>query len=174
VEELPLGAGAGAHGRPNARRCRRIFSPSSDKLDANHPDLKQVEAELRAQVQRAVNSGLKIDYVDYHMGTVFDNPQFREIAERLAEEYRLGMMQYFGEPDTIPSTKPSRVGDGAGSYASAAWRGVLQLPHSDTGGEAQRDHRSRMRAQRSLHLYDKRVVPGDFSEVITRAAPFSC
>jgi predicted glycoside hydrolase/deacetylase ChbG (UPF0249 family) len=78
------------------------FFPSSDALDANHPALKQVEAELRAQIQRAVNSGLKIDYVDYHMGTVFDNPRFREIAERLAREYRLGMMQYFGEPRYNP------------------------------------------------------------------------
>jgi predicted glycoside hydrolase/deacetylase ChbG (UPF0249 family) len=78
------------------------FFPSSNALDANHPDLKQVEAELRAQIQRAVNSGLKIDYVDYHMGTVLDNPRFREIAEHLAKEYRLGMMQYFGEPRYNP------------------------------------------------------------------------
>jgi hypothetical protein len=49
-----------------------------------------------------VNSGLKIDYVDYHMGTVFDNPRFREIAEHLANEYKLGMMQYFGEPRYNP------------------------------------------------------------------------
>jgi hypothetical protein len=43
------------------------------------------------------NSGLKIDYVDYHVGTVFNNPQFRDIAEHLANEHRLGVMQYFGE-----------------------------------------------------------------------------
>jgi chitin disaccharide deacetylase len=78
------------------------FFPSSDALDRNHPDLRQVEAELRAQIERAIHSGLKIDYVDYHMGTVFDNPQFREIAERLAKEYSLGMMHYFGEPAYNP------------------------------------------------------------------------
>jgi predicted glycoside hydrolase/deacetylase ChbG (UPF0249 family) len=78
------------------------FFPSSDLLDENHPDLRQVEAELRAQIERAIHSGLRIDYVDYHMGTVFDNPQFREIAERLAKEYRLGMMHYFGEPAYNP------------------------------------------------------------------------
>lgn len=50
----------------------------------------------------AHNSGLKIDHVDYHMGTVFDYPQFREIAEHLASEYKLGMMQYFGEPRHNP------------------------------------------------------------------------
>jgi len=78
------------------------FFPSSEALDANHPDLKQVDAELRAQVQAAMRSGLKIDYVDYHMGTVYDHPQFREIAERIAKENGLGMMQYFGEPRYNP------------------------------------------------------------------------
>jgi predicted glycoside hydrolase/deacetylase ChbG (UPF0249 family) len=78
------------------------FFPSSEALYKNHPDLKEVETELRAQIERAMHSGLKIDYVDYHMGTVYSNPQFREIAERLAKEYSLGMMQYFGEPRYNP------------------------------------------------------------------------
>ncbi len=68
-----------------------------------------------AQIQRALHSGLKIDYVDYHMGTVFRNPQFLAIAERLAKEYGFGMMQYFGEPrynpqyDARPADKPDSL-----------------------------------------------------------------
>jgi predicted glycoside hydrolase/deacetylase ChbG (UPF0249 family) len=58
---------------------------------------REVEKELRAQLERARHSGLKIDYVDYHMGTVSRYPEYREIAERLAKEYGLGMSQYFGE-----------------------------------------------------------------------------
>jgi predicted glycoside hydrolase/deacetylase ChbG (UPF0249 family) len=91
------------------------FFPSSKALDANHPDLKQVDAELRAQVQAAMRSGLKIDYLDYHMGTVYDHPEFREIAERIAKENGLGMMQYFGEPrynpqyDARPQDKPDSL-----------------------------------------------------------------
>ena len=73
------------------------FFPSSEALHQNHPDLKEVEKELRAQIERARGSGLKIDYVDYHMGTAVRYPEFREIAERLAKEYGLGMSQYFGE-----------------------------------------------------------------------------
>ena len=57
----------------------------------------EVEKELRAQIERARRSGLKIDYVDYHMGTAVRYPEFREITERLAKEYGLGMSQYFGE-----------------------------------------------------------------------------
>ena len=52
---------------------------------------------MRAQIERARRSGLKIDYVDYHMGTAVRYPEFRELTERLAREYGLGMSQYFGE-----------------------------------------------------------------------------
>ena len=73
------------------------FFATSEALHQNHPDLKEVEKELRAQIERARRSGLKIDYVDYHMGTVVRYPEFRDIAERLAKEYGLGMSQYFGD-----------------------------------------------------------------------------
>jgi predicted glycoside hydrolase/deacetylase ChbG (UPF0249 family) len=73
------------------------FFPSAEALHNNHPNLGEVEKELRAQIERAVHSGLKIDYVDYHMGTVTRYPEFRAIAEKLAKEYGLGMSQYFGE-----------------------------------------------------------------------------
>ena len=78
------------------------FFQSSEELHRNHPDLKEVEKELRAQIQRALGSGLKIDYVDYHMGTAVRYPEFREITERLAKEFGLGMSQYFGETRNDP------------------------------------------------------------------------
>jgi predicted glycoside hydrolase/deacetylase ChbG (UPF0249 family) len=73
------------------------FFSTAAALHRNNPDLRQLEAELRAQIERARKSGLKIDYVDYHMGTVMRYPEFRDIAERLAKEYGLGMSQYFGD-----------------------------------------------------------------------------
>jgi predicted glycoside hydrolase/deacetylase ChbG (UPF0249 family) len=73
------------------------FFQSSAALWANKPNLQEVENELRAQIKRAVNSGLRIDYVDYHMGTVMRYPELREITERLAREFNLGMSGYFGE-----------------------------------------------------------------------------
>ena len=78
------------------------FFPSSEALHQHHPDLKEVERELRAQIERAIHSGLKIDYVDYHMGTATRYPEFREITERLAHEYGLGMSEYFGESENDP------------------------------------------------------------------------
>jgi len=78
------------------------FFSSSEALHQNHPKLAEVEQELRAQIDRAVHSGLKIDYVDYHMGTALRYPEFRAIAERLAQEYGLGMSEYFGEAEHDP------------------------------------------------------------------------
>ena len=78
------------------------FFPSSEALHQNHPKLREVERELRAQIERARHSGLRIDYVDYHMGTVSRYPEFRAIAERLAKEYGLGMAEYFAEKRDDP------------------------------------------------------------------------
>ncbi|MGH7713827.1 MAG: ChbG/HpnK family deacetylase [Gemmatimonadaceae bacterium] len=78
------------------------FFQSSEALYNNKPDLQEVEKELRAQIERALKSGLKIDYVDYHMGTVVGRPDFRDLTERLAQEYALGMSTYFGEPRHDP------------------------------------------------------------------------
>ena len=78
------------------------FFPSAADLFKNNPNLGEVEKELRAQVERAVKSGLKIDYLDYHIGTVRQRPEFLAIAEKLAKEYGLGMSQYFGETSLDP------------------------------------------------------------------------
>jgi predicted glycoside hydrolase/deacetylase ChbG (UPF0249 family) len=78
------------------------FFASADELYRNRPDLGELERELRAQIDRALKSGLKIDYVDYHMGTVVRYPEFRDLTERLAQEYGLGMSYYFGEPSHDP------------------------------------------------------------------------
>ena len=78
-----------------------FFSSSAD-LQANHASIREIEAELRAQIQRALKSGLKIDYVDYHMGTVMRYPEYQEVTERLAREFGLGMSGYFGEVQHDP------------------------------------------------------------------------
>ena len=89
------------------------FFQSSEALHRNHPDLQEVEKELLAQIERALRSGLRIDYVDYHMGTAVRYPEFREITERLAKEFGLGMSQYFGETrhDSQYSAAPSNKAD---------------------------------------------------------------
>jgi predicted glycoside hydrolase/deacetylase ChbG (UPF0249 family) len=74
------------------------FFPTIEALLANDPDPGEVEAELRAQIERARRAGLDIDYFDYHMGAVVSTPEMIEIVERLAKEYGVGLSRYFGEP----------------------------------------------------------------------------
>ena len=87
------------------------FFSTSEALHEHHPNIAEVERELRAQIERAKRTGLRIDYVDYHMGTATRYPEFRELTERLANEYHLGMSQYFtenrGNPqyDATPAAK---------------------------------------------------------------------
>ena len=75
------------------------FLPSRDTFFANNPKTEEVEIEIRAQIERAINSGLIISYLDYHMGTAVDKPELRNIVEKLAEEYGLAISRYFGEVD---------------------------------------------------------------------------
>lgn len=75
------------------------FFPSRAKLFGNNPSLKEIEIELRAQIERAIHSGLRIDYMDYHMGAAMQTLETRAIVEHLAEEYHLGISRYFDEVD---------------------------------------------------------------------------
>lgn len=77
-------------------------------------DLEEVERELRAQIERAREAGLEIDYLDYHMLTAVSTPELRSIVEGLAQEYGLGLAMYFGERsaslwDAAPESKLSSL-----------------------------------------------------------------
>jgi predicted glycoside hydrolase/deacetylase ChbG (UPF0249 family) len=74
-----------------------FFYPTRASLFAADPVTEEVEKELRAQIERAIGTGLRIDYVDYHMGAAVQTEVLRRVVERLAAEYELGIAQYFGE-----------------------------------------------------------------------------
>ncbi len=76
-----------------------FFFPSRSALFGNKPSLAEIEIELRAQIDRAVRSGVRIDYLDYHMGAAVQTVETRAIVERLAGEYGLAVSRYFDEVD---------------------------------------------------------------------------
>lgn len=59
--------------------------------------ITEIEKELRAQIERGLRSGLKIDYIDNHMGACTVTDAQRSLLEKLASEYKLGISGYFGE-----------------------------------------------------------------------------
>ncbi len=64
--------------------------------------MDDVERELSAQIERAQASGLKITYIDPHMGVALSTPAMRALTEKLAHKYKLAIsplstVSYFGE-----------------------------------------------------------------------------
>jgi predicted glycoside hydrolase/deacetylase ChbG (UPF0249 family) len=90
---------AGRDKVPSLVDSNGYFFPSRATFFANNPKAEEIEIELRAQIERAINSGVKISYVDYHMGTAVEKPEHRAIVEKLAKEYGLAISRYFGEVD---------------------------------------------------------------------------
>ena len=98
---------------PSLVDAEGYFFSTTAAFYANRPALTEIEKELRAQVDRALKSGLTIDYVDYHMGTALRDSTVRDLVERLAREYGFGMSQYFGEQRDDPQYRalPANKGD---------------------------------------------------------------
>jgi predicted glycoside hydrolase/deacetylase ChbG (UPF0249 family) len=90
-----------------------FFFPSRAMLFANRPKLDELEREMRAQIERAKSSGIRIDYLDYHMGTAVETAELRALVERLAREYGLGISRCFGETDVegLYATAPDKKAD---------------------------------------------------------------
>ena len=87
----------GKAGVPSLVDSVGYLRPSVEDFLASKYDLAEVERELNAQMDRAMATGLKIAYVDTHMGTARSTPQLREVLERVARKYHVGISTYFDE-----------------------------------------------------------------------------
>jgi predicted glycoside hydrolase/deacetylase ChbG (UPF0249 family) len=88
---------AGRSAVPSLVDSLGYFLPSTTSFLKSNYKLDEVEKELTAQIERALNSGLKISYVDPHMGMALATPELRALTEKLAKKYNLGISRYFGE-----------------------------------------------------------------------------
>ncbi len=88
---------SGAQAVPSLVDSVGLFFPSRSLLFGNNPKLSEIETELRAQIEKALQAGLKIDYLDYHMGAAVQTLETRAIVEKLAAEYKLGISRYYEE-----------------------------------------------------------------------------
>ncbi len=79
------------------------YFPQSTEAFANSGfKMEEVEKELSAQIDRALQSGLKITYIDPHMGIALSTSPLRALTEKLARKYHLAIstlseVTYFGE-----------------------------------------------------------------------------
>jgi predicted glycoside hydrolase/deacetylase ChbG (UPF0249 family) len=73
------------------------FYGSRKELFSHRPKVSEVAKELRAQIDLAKRKGLKISYIDNHMGAAISTLEFQQEMEKLAKEYHIGISRYFGE-----------------------------------------------------------------------------
>lgn len=120
---------AGASAVPTLVDSNGFFFANGADLYAKNPDIAQVELELRAQLERAKRSGLRIDYVDTHMGTIGRRPDFMAVAQKLAREYGLGFSRQWGEAswDQQYRAAPARKADSLVAIVSRMQPGLNLL-----------------------------------------------
>jgi len=73
------------------------FYPTRGTAYAADLQLDQIEIELRAQIERALNSGLDIKYCDTHMSTLDSKPEIHDVVVRLADEYGLIFSEFVSD-----------------------------------------------------------------------------
>jgi predicted glycoside hydrolase/deacetylase ChbG (UPF0249 family) len=66
---------------------------------AKHANIDEVEAELRAQIERCHNAGVRISHLDHHMFVLLTRPDFLRLYVRLGLQYHLPIRYSVAMPD---------------------------------------------------------------------------
>jgi predicted glycoside hydrolase/deacetylase ChbG (UPF0249 family) len=67
---------------------------------ATSASAKEIETEVRAQIDKAIKVGPRPGHIDTHMGTLFARPDYTQVYLKLAEEYRIPAMAIEMTPET--------------------------------------------------------------------------
>jgi chitin disaccharide deacetylase len=81
----------GASGVPSLVDSLGYFFENEEQFLKSKYTLTDVEKELTAQIERALKSGLKITFMDPHMGVALLTPELRSVTEKLAKKYDLAI-----------------------------------------------------------------------------------
>ncbi len=73
------------------------FFPTARAFLDNNPSIEELEKELRAQVDRALSCGLRLDYLDTHMDSLETREEYRAVVRKIAREYGLPISGQCGE-----------------------------------------------------------------------------
>lgn len=73
---------------PSLLNNARHFWPTTSEV-AQHAKIEEAERELRAQIERARQAGIRITHLDHHMFVLYGRPDLIDLYVRLAVEYDL-------------------------------------------------------------------------------------
>ena len=76
--------------------------PRETRTVATRATIPEVERELRAQIDRAIEVGIRPTHLDSHMGTLFSTPELIATYVKVARDYRLPFLALRGDPRTAP------------------------------------------------------------------------
>jgi hypothetical protein len=99
-QEYKWGPVSGGKAVPSLVDKHGYFFPTRALFEENNPKFEEIETELRAQIERALQTGLRISYMDYHMGTAASTAEYQELLMKLAKEYKIGISRFYGEQDS--------------------------------------------------------------------------
>lgn len=76
--------------------------PRQTQVVATRATIPEVERELRAQIDRAIEVGIRPTHLDSHMGALFSTPELMATYVKVARDYRLPFLALRGDPRTAP------------------------------------------------------------------------
>lgn len=76
--------------------------PRETQTVATRATIPEVERELRAQIARAIEVGIRPTHLDSHMVTLFSTPELFATYVKVARDYRLPFLAPRGDPRTAP------------------------------------------------------------------------
>ncbi|MBX7165633.1 MAG: polysaccharide deacetylase family protein [Pirellulales bacterium] len=65
----------------------------------------EIEREIRAQLARALELGIKPSHIDTHMGTLYARPDYTAVYMKVAEEFRIPAMVIENTPEVMAKFK---------------------------------------------------------------------
>jgi predicted glycoside hydrolase/deacetylase ChbG (UPF0249 family) len=76
---------------------------------ATRAPAREIEAELRAQIEMAKRMGIRFTHLDTHMGTLYARPDYFQVMEKLGEEYGVPVLRMKPQPELMASAAPEVV-----------------------------------------------------------------
>lgn len=125
----------------------------------------EIEKEIRAQIDRAENLGIKITHLDSHMGTLFARRDYFERFAKVGIEKRIPILVAGGHLTYASQENPEAV-EGLRSYVGKIWD--AGLPVLDDLHTATYDWKPEEKKERFMELL-KEIQPG-LTEILFHAS----